>query len=69
MDFPGVGIVTADDEGDGEEDISVPSRANRSAMSVDKAPIVTRHYNAETLCRVSKVSYAVTSTIARVTNQ
>ena len=27
IDFPGVGIVTADDEGDGEEDISAASRA------------------------------------------
>jgi hypothetical protein len=27
IDFPGVGIVTADDEGDGEEDISASSRA------------------------------------------
>ena len=25
IDFPGVGIVTADDEGDGEEDISISS--------------------------------------------
>ena len=27
IDSPGVGIVTADDEGDGEEDISASSRA------------------------------------------
>ena len=28
IDLPGVGIVTADDDGDGEEDISASSRAN-----------------------------------------
>lgn len=34
IDFPGVGIVTADDEGDGEEDISAPSRANPKCRAV-----------------------------------
>ena len=32
IDFPGVGIVTADDDGDGEEDISASSRAQFPAQ-------------------------------------
>ena len=34
IDFPGVGIVTAEDEGDGEEDISSSSLASATSGQV-----------------------------------